>query len=543
MVVQAADGVVLANAGFDGRAPLPGPLAIGLKRDRIAWVAMRDEVGDAAHPVELKAQVHAFEGAFAAPGFHDAHLHFFHSALYASPLAASFVGRNEADCVERLRAFASTRPRGSWLLAQGWREYLWDDARMPSRTSLDAAFPHQPVALYSGDAHTLWLNGCALDELGIGEESTPPAGGTYERDGDGRLTGIVRETAAMELMPKITGAFSTSELLDAYDAFQMRLLASGVTSVSDMALSATSGLDFIRDDLFSELDRAGRLHIRAHLFPALLPGTDRLAKLQERLMGTKLRACGWKQFFDGVSSQHTAWLAEPYANARASDDRGRPTVEPGVMEELVGAALEAGERVRIHAIGDAAIHEALGIFERVRSRCARPGQMVLEHLENFQSADVARLARLGVMASVQPCHITLDPGGPERDLGEGRTPWMWPFRQLLDAGAALAFGTDSPVCEPEPLRSIYVAMTRQDARTRKPEGGWLPAERITADEALSAHTVGSAQACGRGHELGMLAPGMLADIALFDEDLLRADPDQLLDARLVGAFVGGERVI
>ncbi len=533
----------MAQSGFDGSRSLSGPVAVGLAGDRICWVSHPDEVGCGPFAVSSKAVVQDFKSAYLMPGFHDAHLHFFHSALYGSPLASMFVGTSEADCVARMQDLAATRPRGSWLLAQGWREYRWDDPTPPTRHSLDAAFPEIPVALYSGDAHTLWLNGCALSVLGISEDATPPSGGIYDRDGDGRLTGIVRETAAMELMPKIMDAFTTSELLDAYDRFQKRLNAAGVTSVSDMALSATSGLDFVRDDLYCALEDAGALTVRAHLFPALTQDMGRVRSMRARLLGERVRVSGYKQFFDGVSSQHTAWLAEPYANARTPKERGRPTVAPLEMEALIRSAFRHGERVRIHTIGDEAIHEALDIFERLADEGARTSPLILEHLENFQPADIARLARLGVIASVQPCHMALDPGGPERDLGEARVPWMWPLRQLLDAGATLAFGTDSPVTTPEPLRGIYAAVARKDATTRLPTGGWLPAERITVSEALSAYTFGSAAACGRAHELGRIEAGMLADIIVLGDDPMRAGTESIPDIPIQAAFLGGQQII
>lgn len=530
----AANLVITANSGFDGLHEFPDPVAIGVSGERISWVCSREAAGHGVYEVAPNARWRNFGDAFLMPGFHDAHLHFFHAALYSSPLAASFVGESEADCVARMQKFAATRPRGGWLLAQGWREYLWNPARMPSRNSLDAAFPEQPVALYSGDAHTLWLNSCALKVLGIDETTKPPAGGSYDIDKNGRLTGIVRETAAMEIMPRIVDGFSRTELLDAYESFQRHLNSFGITAVCDMALTATNGLDFVRDDLFCALEEAGRLTLRANLFPTLLPGTHRLEDMRERLTGPFLRACGYKQFFDGVSSQHTAWLAEPYTNARYANDCGRPTIDPSVMEQLVVPALESNNIVRIHTIGDAAIHAALDIREK-----APAGMLTLEHLENFQPADIARLARLGVIASVQPRHITLDPGGPERDLGPARVPYMWPLRRILDVGATLAFGTDAPVTDPAPWKGVYTAVTRKDATTHAPSGGWLPNECITLPEALSAYTAGSAKACGRSREIGRIVPGMYADIAVFGGDPQTARPEELLKTETLATFIGG----
>lgn len=162
--------------------------------------------------------------------------------------------------------------------------------------------------------------------------------------------------------------------------------------------------------------------------------------------------------------------------------------------------------MRIHAIGDEAIHRCLDIFEA--HPVAAPAHHTIEHLENFQPDDIARLARADVIASVQPRHITLDPGGPERDLGPERVSYMWPFRTLLDSGATLAFGTDSPVTDIDPIDAVYTAVTRRDADTHEPLGGWLPEERITLAEALRAYTAGQrrrrpargrARAAGPGH--------------------------------------------
>lgn len=155
---------------------------------------------------------------------------------------------------------------------------------------------------------------------------------------------------------------------------------------------------------------------------------------------------------------------------------------------------------------------------------------------------MGRLARLGVVASVQPRHITLDPGGPERDLGPARVPYMWPFRTLLDEGATLAFGTDSPVTATNPLDAVYTAVTRQDADTHQPEGGWLPAQCITAQEALRAYTVGSATAANRGHELGRLAPGYLADFIVLDRNVATCEAADIQKACVRATFVGGRRV-
>lgn len=537
------DLIIESKRVFTGEGNTTQDLAIGIAKDRIVAVGPREDIHAlvASSGKHTTPEVRDFGDALISPGFHDSHLHFFHSAVYSSPLATTFLGHNEADCVKRLRTLAERRPQG-WLLAQGWREYRWDPPLLPSKRSLDEAFPTRPVALYSGDAHTLWLNSVALTELGVHRDSIPPAGGAYDRDDEGELTGIVRESAAMELMPKIMGAFSDHEVADAYRGFLAQLAKNGVTSVCDLSLMAHPGLDFVRDDIHASLFTSGELTTRVHLFPTLTDDLSRFQDMRERYTGPLLRATGFKQFFDGVSSQHTAWLTDPYTNARFADDCGRPTIDADVMRRYVLTAAEKGYPVRIHTIGDAAIHTALDFFEEAYNRFgALPdGQHnCLEHVENFLPEDLTRLAKLQVVAAIQPPHMTLDPGGPERDLGPDRLPYMWPLRTLLNSNTTLAFGTDSPVVDVNSMDVLYSAVCRQDPTTHEPADGWLPHERVTMPEALRAYTKGSALAAGRQHELGAIAPGMLADLAVLDHNVLTCRAEDIQKTQILATFMGG----
>lgn len=546
LTIMRIDRILCSKRVFTGLADSAEELAIAISGDKIAFVGPKEDALALAREADGNAEpeVVDYGDAFIAPGFHDSHVHFFHSAVYSSPLATNFLGDNEADCVERMKRFAQGRPEG-WLLAQGWREYRWDPPVLPSKRSLDEAFPNRPVALYSGDAHTLWLNSCALAELGIDRDSVPPAGGSYDRDADGELTGIVREAAAMELMPRIMNAFSDDEIADAYRGFLRTLAQNGITSVCDMSLMANPGLDFIRDDVHARLLESDELTCRVNLFPTLLEDMSRFEAMSARYTGPVLRCAGFKQFFDGVSSQHTAWVTEPYSNARCEDDCGRPTIEPGKMRALVMQAAEKGYPVRIHTIGDAAIHEALNIFEDARAQFGPlpdGRRNCLEHLENFLPGDVERLAELDVIAAVQPPHMTLDPGGPERDLGDERVKLMWPFRTMLDEGETLAFGTDSPVVDVNSMGVLYSAATRRDPQTRAPEGGWRPEQLISRAEAIRAYTAGSDAAAQRNGEAGVLAAGKLADMAVLDTDLLTCADDEILDAHVTATWMGGRCV-
>lgn len=536
------DRVIVSSRVFTGTSDKAEALAIGVEDDRIAAVAPAAEADSLMTPgTEL---VDAGD-AFVCAGFGDAHQHVLHAALFSSDAALRYVGTSERDCAEALAAFAASHPGDGWVLAQGWRDYLWDPPVAPTRASLDALIPNRPAALYSGDCHTLWLNTRGLEALGIDDGTPVPSGGVFVRDEGGRLTGILDEAAGMVYFSRILGMLPQRQLEDAYRDYLQRLAAMGITSVSDMAISPVMGADCINAPVYEALLARDELPIRAHLFPTLTDDLSNLEDLQERL-GTNpmLRAPGFKQFFDGVSSSHTAWCSELYANARDAADVGRPTIPAERMRELVLAAASRGHPVRIHTIGDRAVTEATHIFAEARCRYGDPtqGRNTLEHVEDIRPQDIDALRDANAVASVQPPHVVIDLAQPGRDLGPERAARMWPFDQFLAAGVDLAFGTDAPVVEPTSTDVLYTAVTRRTPDTHEPKAGWHPEHDITRAQAIRAYTLGSAAAVGRDHELGTIEPGKLADLCIWEKDLLTCTDNELQQARCLTTIVGGRVV-
>ena len=517
-------------------------LAIAIAGDRIVAVGAPDDVIAAA---PAATSVIDYGEQFVCPGFHDAHLHFFHTSVGSSPYMLMDMGTSEAALVQHALEFSRDLPDDAWVVTQGWRDYRWDPPEHPTKASLDVAFPDRPCVMYSGDGHTLWLNSRALDALGVTRDSEPPAGGSYDKDANGELTGIAHEAAAMQLLPRCLEWLGEDRIASAYADQMRRMAEQGITSICDMSLMPMPGCDFIRDDVYDKLQTAGRLGIRAHLFPTLLDDQSRLEELQVRYANNALlSAPGFKQFFDGVSSEHTAYLTEPYTNPRFPGDQGRLTVPAERMRKLVLAAAERGHTVRIHVIGDGAIHAALDIFEEAADLYGLPqhGHNTLEHLENLLPEDIDRLRKLNVVASSQPCHITLDPGGPERDLGLERSRIMWPFATYKQRGIRQAFGTDSPITAVTSMNVLYTAITRQDPKSHWPEGGWLPSERIDAATALRNYTLGSAYAAGDEQNLGSLEPGKYADLVVLDQNPLTIDPQELQATKVQATYLAGNLI-
>ncbi len=253
-----------------------------------------------------------------------------------------------------------------------------------------------------------------------------------------------------------------------------------------------------------------------------------------------LRIGGLKGFVDGSLGSHTAAMLAPFTDAPG--DSGFFVTPPDSLYAWTKAADAAGLQVMVHAIGDRAIRTQLDIFERVaKENGARDRRFRIEHAQHIAPADIRRFGTLGVIASMQPYHA-IDDGrwatnviGPERSMG------TYAFRSLRDAGAAVAFGSDWFVAPPTPLEGIYAAVTRRTLDDKTPNG-WVPEQKITVEDALRGYTRGSAYAGFQDDRLGVLRPGMLADLVMIDRDLTTVAPDSLRTARVLLTVVGGRVV-
>ncbi|MFO7741260.1 MAG: amidohydrolase, partial [Anaerolineae bacterium] len=302
---------------------------------------------------------------------------------------------------------------------------------------------------------------------------------------------------------------------------------------------------------YQRLHRAGQLALRVWMG---IPG-ERLDEgialgLRTGFGDHRLRVGHVKLFSDGSQGARTAWMLEPYDD---TDDAGMPLTP---MDEIAGAvekADRAGLAVAVHAIGDRANRELITVFEQIfEPHAGRNGSRIphrIEHAQILRPADVERLGRLGclgcpgalgVAASVQPIHITDDIPLSEASIGD-RSRFAYPFRDMLAAGVTLAFGSDAPVADPNPLWGIHAAVTRQ-RRDGSPPGGWYPEQRLTVAEAVWAFTMGPAIVSGQQADLGTLAPGKRADVVVLDRDIFTIDPMDIHHAQVVMTVFSGEVV-
>ncbi|WP_442931282.1 amidohydrolase [Mycolicibacterium sp. 120320] len=500
-------------------------------------------VGDTATAEALPGITRTVEldGALVLPGFIDAHTHLV-SMGQSLQQVDLFDARDLDDIQSRLAAAASADPAAPRILGRSWL-YTPLAGQAPDRHMLDAAVADRPVYLASNDVHSAWVNTAALRELGIDVDTPDPIGGTIERDADGNATGMLYETAALGLMRTfLDGRVTDAERDAALAAAFTHYLAAGVTGAVDMGLD---GADLpTLERALAAGDGTLPLRIAGHwLVNRTSSTTENLAQVREaielnrRLSGPWLRITGIKILVDGVIDSCTAAMKEPYADG----SHPGPIWDFEALAPVVAAADAAGLQVAMHAIGDDASDIALSALEHaIEVNGPRERRHRIEHLETVTEANVARLARLGVVASMQPVHA--DPAIAENwraMLGDGRAERGFPWPEFTAAGATLAFGSDAPTAPYPPLPNMYVATTRRSPSDPSLEPN-LPDYALPLAEAFAHGTRDAAYSCRWEHVTGRLVAGYAADFVVLDRDPFAIGVDALLSAKVRITVAAGQ---
>ncbi len=514
--------LILRNALVRTMDPLrPKARALALGRGRILALGRERQVLPLAGP---GTRILDLGGRLVLPGFTDSHIHYLDWSLALEQLPLHRCSSRE-QLLELVRERAGKSPAGRWLVGRGFDESTWPRPVYPTRSQLDQAGGGHPVLLYRRDMHLALANSAALEAAAIGPHTPDPPEGVIDRDPSGRPSGVLRETA-IHLAGQAVPPPNREQVREAMDRAQDHLHALGITGVHDMRIM---GGVCARPSAqaWQELRQGGRLRLRCWM---ALPG-ERLEEIVELGLrsgfgGELLRLGHLKLFSDGSLGARTAWMEEPY---RDCGGRGMPLLEPERLAGMIRRAQQAGLAVAVHSIGDRALHELVGVFQ---SLPPNPGPIPhrIEHVQMLRPADLQRLARLGITASVQPLHLVDDMAMMDSAVGAGAEN-AYRFRQMLEAGIPLCFGSDGPVSHPNPLWGIQAAVLRQDRRGR-PAGGWYPGQRIPVDQAVRAYTTAPARATGREDELGSLAPGKLADLVVLERDIFSIPPREIAATRV-----------
>ncbi len=480
------------------------------------------------------------QGRMAMPGFIDSHVHFIFGSLRMSQVYLKDAP-DEAEFTHRIAQKAKTLGPGKWILGGSWDETNWPASRLPTRSMIDSVTAENPVCVERYDGHAFLVNSLVLKLAGITRHTPDPDGGVIIRDSTGEATGLLKDTAvaAVERIIPRPG----------WDEFEATLRAGlaearrfGITSVHDMYLNRfwspnDSLSDFV--ELLRRAESEGWLTCRFYVLPPI-EHWEQLAQSGVSASGTDfLRVGAVKGFADGSTGSRTSWFHEDYTDQPGYF--GVPRQRGCEMESMVKSADAAGLQIAIHAIGDRANTEMLGIYERACGPAAASRRFRIEHAQHVRPQEFAKFAELGVIASMQPYHAVDDGRWLQNRIGLERCRTSFAWRSMLDAGVPLAFGTDWPIAPLNPLLGVWAAVTRQTL-DRKHPGGWIPEQRLTLEESLRAYTQGSAYAEFQEKVKGTIAPEKLADMVVLSADLFSIPADQIQDERVMMTIVGGKVV-
>ncbi len=486
------------------------------------------------------------EGGFLMPSFGDGHAHPLFGGLEAAGPAVRGCASVD-EIVAEVRRWAEANPDAQWILGASYDGSLAEGGLFDAHW-LDEAVADRPVVLRAWDYHTVWCNTRALDLAGIDATTPEPPLGEIPRRADGSPLGTLREWGAVELVtaaaPPRPVEHRIAALRRAGDYYAER----GVTWVQDAWVEPDDV------DAYVEAARRGELPMRVNLalyadprhladqLPAMAAARRRVAELASPL----LTANTVKFFADGVVENETGALLEPYCTA--GHHHGMSVWGSHELEDAVRAVDAAGFQVHVHAIGDAAVRQALDAIERaIDANGPRDRRPVIAHAQLVDDADLPRFAQLGIIANMQPLWAQQDAlmtvlTVPR--LGRERSDRQYRMRSLAASGARIAFGSDWPVSSGAPLDGIAVAASRRTAEG-EPAGGWTPDEIVAVEDALEWYSTSVAhQAYGDRAEVpwGRIAVGASADLVWLDRDPRREAPLDLPAIRVRATYLAGHRL-
>jgi predicted amidohydrolase YtcJ len=497
-----------------------------------------------------RTEVISLNGAALLPGFQDAHAHPAFAGLTMT--GCNLIGAASLDeALRRIADYARAHPGRDWIAGGGWR-MEWFAGGKPGRQALDAVVGDRPAYLVNRDWHGAWASTAALRLAGITAATPDPPDGRIEREPGGGPQGSLHEGAAA-LVGGLVPAPGPEQRLEGLLLAQRHLHQRGITAWQDAIVGDYLGYP---DPLDTYLAAAASGQLTARVRGALWWDRDRGAEQlpeilarRERGQAGRFRAGTVKIMQDGVLENLTAGLIDPYLDPAGLCQHGSGSsyVDPQALREYLTLLDRHGFQVHLHAIGDRAVREALDAVAAARAANGPAGAAAnrhhIAHLQIVQPADVARFAALGVTANMQALWAAHEPQMDELTIpfiGPERAARQYLFKDLLDAGARLAAGSDWPVSSATPLRAVHVAVTRALPGTGAEP--FLPAQRLELAQALAAYTAGSAYVNHLDHETGRVAPGLLADLVLLDPDPFAVDVDDLASVQVAGTFVSGRAV-
>jgi len=563
----AADLVLMNGEIYTVEKSQPWASALAIKGNEIVAVLDTDE--EAGKYIGPSTEVIDLKGQFALPGFIDAHVHFAGFAAQQQDIQLMEVDSDEGLRAELQRTVQNVGP-DEWITGGDWSGALqWLDGRgeleektvterwEPHRKTIDAITPRNPCLLNSYDGELYLANTAALRAAGLDENRWEG----MKLDSDGTPTGLFyKGSPAIDKVKAAVQPKSEERVLNEYRT-GLRLMAEmGIVEMHDMIRSFEEAERYIR------LQENGELTCRVWVRPWI----DLADEVYERgyKMGGHpksnqrdyyLRYGGMKSANDGFLGSRGAMLFEPYSDRpdyrghyqeynSDSDVPGSLVGNPEVFYNYCREAVENGFSVDSHAIGDRGVSEVIDVLEHIREDLDADMSMFrIIHAEIMQPREFDRMKALSLIAETNPSQIADDMRWLIDRLGPDREKLAFPFRQFIDEGIVMNFGSDIPgnagaifYCHPKYVLNAAVNRTNNEG---VPQGGWLPQHKITMEEAIRCFTLNGAYACMREDEIrGSLKAGKLADITVIDRNIVKNDPEDVLNMKIVMTIVDGRIV-
>jgi predicted amidohydrolase YtcJ len=472
-------------------------------------------------------------GKLVIPGFNDAHVHFLETGAQLSSVDLRDA-KTPAEFVKRIKDFAAKLPKGRWILGGQWDHENWTPNDLPTAAMIDAVTPDNPVFVNRLDGHMAVANSLAIKLAKVDKDTPEVPGGLIVRDASGNPAGVFKD-AAMGYIERVIPDPTFEQKLEQAQAATDYAASLGVTSVQDMSAGTDVGV-------YQELLRQGKLKTRVYGCSPLVDYKRwERTGLHYAFGSPMLRIGCLKGFADGSLGSTTAWFFDPYLDAPNTSGLPRAEVTSTMKQNVVDAD-KAGLQVNIHAIGDKANATILDFYENAEKvNGARDRRFRIEHAQHLRQEDIARFGRLKVVASMQPLHIIDDGRWAGKRLDEKRLKGTYAFRTLLDSGAVLAFGSDSPVASLNSIFGIYAAVTRRTLDDKNPNG-WIPEQKISVEDAVRGFTYGSAYAEFQENEKGTIEVGKLADMIILSDDIFTIDPNNIGKTTVAVTIIDGKVV-
>ena len=513
--------------------------AVAVEGDRIVAVGSREEIDGYVGP---DTQVVELGERALLPGFVDAHGHFSAVARYldlldlSSPPVGEITGVD--DIVDSIREFIENEaiPAGELVQGFGYDDSLLAEQRHPDRDDLDRASTDHPIVLRHVSGHLLAANSAALDAAGVNADTADPPGGIIRRRADGAEPNGVMEETAMALFPSRQ---LTPERYRELRRQAMEIYASyGITTAQDSNLSPAY-VQTLREE--AEL-APFPIDIVSFITANNLSDEELAAVRHDSEYTGGFRNGGVKFILDGSPQGRTAWMSQPYTEGppgAADDYVAYPSYEPQAWLDRIGVMLERGMPVLAHANGDAAIELMIdGIDDALAGAPAPDHRSVIIHAQLIRADQLDRLPALGIVPSYYAVHPFFWGDWHRRSFGELRAAFISPARATLERDIPFTIHNDSPIVPPDMMRLLSISVNRV---TR---GGFVlgPEQRLNAEEALHAVTLGAAYQYFEEDEKGGIAPGKRADFVILGANPLTADPAELADIPVLETFARGRSI-